>query len=89
MQALGDDDKESIEETIDDEVLKRQAIEFRSTAVQTDGGRLRVQGDLTLAGKTGPIAFELDGATAASSPAAPSSSRATGESRPTRRCSAR
>ena len=59
MQALGDDDKESIEETIDDEVLKRQAIEFRSTAVQTDGGRLRVRGDLTLAGKTGPIEFEL------------------------------
>ena len=59
MQALGDDDKANIEETIDDEVLKRQAIEFRSTAVQTDGGRLSVQGDLTLAGKTGPIAFEL------------------------------
>ena len=48
MQALGDDDKASIEQTIDDEVLKRQAIEFRSTAVQADGGRLGVQGELTL-----------------------------------------
>ncbi len=61
MQALGDDDKASIEETIDDEVLKRQGIEFRSTAVQTaaDGGRISVQGELTLAGKTCPIAFDL------------------------------
>ena len=44
MQALGDDDKASIEQTIDDEVLKRQAIEFRSTAVQTDGDRLERRG---------------------------------------------
>jgi len=61
MQALGDDDKASIRETIDDEVLKRQAIGFRSTAVQAaaDGGRLSVHGELTLAGKAGPIAFDL------------------------------
>ena len=39
MQALGDDDKASIEQTIDDEVLKRQAIAFRSTAVQVSGRR--------------------------------------------------
>jgi polyisoprenoid-binding protein YceI len=59
MQALGDDDKANIQETIDDEVLKRQGIEFRSTAVQSDGGRLNVEGELTLVGKTCPIAFEL------------------------------
>jgi len=61
MQALGDDDKASIEQTIDDEVLKRQGIAFRSTAVQTaaDGSRITVQGDLTLVGKARPIAFEL------------------------------
>src|SRR3972149_9751640 len=35
MQALDDDDKASIQETIDAEVLKRMDIEFRSTAVQT------------------------------------------------------
>jgi len=42
MQALGDDDKANIQETVDDEVLKRQSITFRSTAVQTsssDGSR--------------------------------------------------
>lgn len=62
MQALGDDDKASIEQTIDDEVLKRQPIEFRSTAVQAspDGSRLTVQGELTLAGKIAPIAFDIE-----------------------------
>ena len=59
MQALGDDDKASIAETIDDEVLKRQPIEFRSTAVQVDGDRITVDGELTLVGATAPIAFEL------------------------------
>jgi Fe-Mn family superoxide dismutase len=59
MQALGDDDKASIQETIDDEVLKRQGIEFRSTAVRVDGGRIGVEGELTLVGKACPIAFEL------------------------------
>src|SRR6266851_4400022 len=48
MQALGDDDRANIEQTIDEEVLKGQGIEFRSTAVQTaaDGSRLSVQGEL-------------------------------------------
>ena len=61
MQALGDDDKASIQETIDDEVLKRQVIEFRSTAVQAaaDGSRMSVQGELMLVGTTCPIAFDL------------------------------
>ena len=61
MQALGDDDKASIQETIDDDVLKRKGIEFRSTAVQVapDGGRMSVQGELTLVGKACPIAFDL------------------------------
>ena len=54
MQALGEDDKASIRQTIDEDVLKRQAIEFRSTRVEvrpTDG-RITVQGDLTLVGTT-------------------------------------
>ena len=61
MQALGDDDKASIEATIDDEVLKRQAIAFRSTsvAVAADGGTLAVEGELTLVGEMRPVAFEL------------------------------
>ena len=61
MQALGDDDKASIEETIDDEVLKRQAIAFRSTSVEVapDGRTIGVEGELTLVGETRPVAFEL------------------------------
>jgi polyisoprenoid-binding protein YceI len=62
MQPLGDADKESIQESIDDEILKRTAIEFRSTAVQIadDGGRIDVQGDLTLVGQTRSVAFDLE-----------------------------
>jgi polyisoprenoid-binding protein YceI len=59
LQALGDDDKESIETTIDDKVLKRQSITFRSTRVETADGGLSVQGELTLLGSTRPIAFDL------------------------------
>ena len=61
IQALGDDEKASIHQTIDDEVLKRQDITFRSTgtAHADDGGRISVQGDLTLAGTTRPIEFDL------------------------------
>ena len=71
MQALGDDDKDSIRQTIDDEVLQRREIAFRSTDAQAEGeGRLAVRGDLTLAGATRPIAFDVaigdDGAVTAS-----------------------
>ena len=61
MQALGDDDKANIEKTIDDEVLKRQEIAFRSTsvAVAADGRTIGVEGELTLLGETRPLAFEL------------------------------
>jgi polyisoprenoid-binding protein YceI len=60
-QALEDDDLASIHQTIDDEVLKRQDIRFRSTRVQTeaDGGRIHAEGELTLSGTTQPIAFDL------------------------------
>jgi hypothetical protein len=59
MQALGADDMANIEQTIDDEVLNRQAIRFRSTGVEEAGDGLSVQGDLTLSGKTNPITFDL------------------------------
>ncbi len=61
IQALGDDDKANIEKTIDDDVLKRQDISFRSTAVQSvaGGSGLTVQGELTLVGKARPITFDV------------------------------
>jgi polyisoprenoid-binding protein YceI len=59
MQALGDEDKDNIHQTIDDEVLERRDIVFRSTRVERAAGGLRIEGDLTLAGATRPIAFDL------------------------------
>jgi polyisoprenoid-binding protein YceI len=60
MQALGDDDKAGIEQTIDDEVLEGGAIEFRSRRVAPGpGGALSVEGDLDLAGSSHPVAFDL------------------------------
>jgi len=60
MQALRDEDKENIRQTIDDDVLQKQNITFRSASVVAAGeGRYRVEGELTLAGTTRPIAFEL------------------------------
>lgn len=60
LQSLGDDDKENIQTTINDDVLKRKDITFRSTSVQDGGdGTLTVEGDLTLVGKTAPVTFDL------------------------------
>jgi hypothetical protein len=59
MKALDADDLANIETTIDDEVLLRRDIRFRSTRVERTAGGLGVQGDLTLAGTTRPIAFDL------------------------------
>lgn len=61
MKALTDDDKADIAQTIDDEILKRQPIDFHSTQVRAmpDDGGWSVQGDLTLLGVTRPIAFDV------------------------------
>lgn len=61
MKALTDDDKTSIRQTIDDDILKAQAIEFHSTRVERvdNGRRLSVQGDLRLVGEVRPIGCEV------------------------------
>jgi len=61
MQALGDDDKANIQNTIDGDVLKGKAIAFRSSQVEADAGgsRLNVQGALELLANSRPLAFEL------------------------------
>ena len=59
IQSLADDDVASIHQTIDEEVLRRQDISFRSTGVETDGDTIRARGDLTIAGNTQPVEFEL------------------------------
>jgi polyisoprenoid-binding protein YceI len=68
MKALDDDDLANIETTIDDEVLKREPITFRSTQVTRTADGLTVQGELTLLGATRPLAFDVavaDGALSA------------------------
>lgn len=61
VQALGEDDKLEIKQTIEDEVLGDQPIEFHSTEVEPrEGGRLRVSGELTLNGNTHPLDFVLE-----------------------------
>jgi len=60
MQALDDDDRASIEQTIDEEVLRRQQIAFRSSSIRAlDDGRLAADGELTLAGSKCPLTVEL------------------------------
>jgi hypothetical protein len=59
IKPLDEDDLTNIETTIDDEVLLRRAISFRSTSVEVDGDELAVTGDLTLVGTTRPIGFRL------------------------------
>jgi hypothetical protein len=67
---LGDDDKASIEQTINDEVLERRDIRFRSTAARPAGDGIRIEGELTIGERTGASAFDLvigdDGAVSAS-----------------------
>ena len=55
MSPLGDEEKASIAQSIDEDVLKGGAIAFRSNAVDAaPDGALRVRGDLDLLGTTGP-----------------------------------
>jgi hypothetical protein len=60
IQALDDDDMANIAQTIDDEVLLKRKIGFRSTDVKVDGGHLHVSGDLSLMTNTRPLSFDLE-----------------------------
>ena len=59
MQALGEDDKANIHQTIDDEVLQRKDIAFRSTRVEQGDDGLHVEGGLTIGDATGRLAFAV------------------------------
>ena len=56
MKALDEGDKANIHQTIDDEVLQRRDIAFRSTSVEAG----RAEGELTLGDRTRPLSLELD-----------------------------
>jgi polyisoprenoid-binding protein YceI len=59
IKSLNGDDKSNIQQTINDEVLKGCAIEFRSSEVRAADGGLTVRGELSLNGKQGPVTFDL------------------------------
>jgi polyisoprenoid-binding protein YceI len=60
LKSLTDSDKADIKKTIDKEVLKGCAIEFRSSEVTKGAdGSLRVRGELSLGGKHAPVEFDV------------------------------
>jgi hypothetical protein len=60
MQELGEDDRANIEKTIDDEILQRETVAFRSSAA-TPGpdGAVTVRGEVTFMGTGQPVDVEL------------------------------
>jgi hypothetical protein len=62
LKPLTDKDRSEIATNIDDKVLHRLPITFRSSAVRPADGdeRLTVEGELTMAGSTRPVAAQLD-----------------------------
>jgi hypothetical protein len=59
VKPLSDHDRDEIIKNIDGKILRRQPIEFRSTAVRRSGDELTVEGDLTIAGTTHPVTAHL------------------------------
>jgi hypothetical protein len=59
VKPLTDRDRAEIRKNIEEKVLGREPIEFRSTTVEAGDGRLLVEGELTLAGATRRATFEL------------------------------
>jgi YceI-like domain len=59
VKPLSDRDRDEIRKNIDDKILRRMPIEFRSTAVRPSGDELAVDGELTLAGSTQPVSARL------------------------------
>lgn len=60
VKPLTDKDRTKIREDIERKVLGADSISFRSIAVEHAGERLRVQGELVIAGSTRPVSYELD-----------------------------
>jgi hypothetical protein len=77
ISPLGEDERNGIAQTIDEEVLRGGNIFYRSSAVTARAGGYDVEGELDLLGVRRPLSFTLsvDG------------DRLTGASSPTRRCS--
>ncbi len=60
LKPLTDKDRREILSNVDDKVLRRQPVTFRSNSVRQAEGRLSLAGELTLAENTRPASFDLD-----------------------------
>jgi hypothetical protein len=60
ISPLGDEEKQGIAQTIDEEVLKGLPIRFSSSRVEISGNRLVVRGELELMRVRNPVEFGLD-----------------------------
>ncbi len=60
VKPLTDKDRGEIRKSINEKVLRGQAITFRSSAVESSAGRLLVRGELSLAGTSRPASLELE-----------------------------
>ncbi|MGH2918382.1 MAG: YceI family protein [Solirubrobacteraceae bacterium] len=58
-KSLDDGDKADIKKSIDKDILKKQDIQFRSSDVQTTDSGLTISGDLSIAGKSAPVSFDV------------------------------
>lgn len=59
VKPLTDSDRSEIRSNIDEKILRGHPISFSSTLVEHSGGRLTVNGELSIAGTTKPASFEL------------------------------
>lgn len=59
LKPLSDKDLKDMHESIDDKILRKQPITFRSSSVGLVDGKLTVAGELTMAGTTRPADFEV------------------------------
>jgi polyisoprenoid-binding protein YceI len=59
MKALDDDDKQNIQQTIDDEVLHRTRVTFRSNRVSPTASGLHVEGELSMFDRAHALAFDV------------------------------
>ncbi|HEV2820883.1 MAG TPA: YceI family protein [Solirubrobacteraceae bacterium] len=59
LKSLSDKDLKDIHESIDDKILRKQPVIFRSSSIEQTDGRVTVSGELTIAGTARPAKFEL------------------------------
>ena len=60
VKPLTDKDRVEIRRNVDEKVLQRRPIVFRSSAARLAEGRFVVEGELTMAGRTRPLIVRLD-----------------------------